>query len=145
MIKIFLLGILTLTFPLKTTAQNISPQQNTFILAKAVKLGRGKAYSIVSTTELNLSKINLDKSCCQQCADCNKKTGQCLACNQDYYLNNGQCVSCPQNASCNNGISFICQDNYYKVHETCAAICNQVVCQTGYKTSSQTNGCCCVP
>lgn len=145
MIKILLGLILTVACPFETTAQNFLNLSDSFMLAKAVKLGRGKTYSIVSATEIDRSQINQDKSCCQQCANCDKKTGQCLACKQDYYLNNGQCVSCPQNASCDNGISFICQDNYYKVQETCAAICHQVVCKTGYKTSSQTNGCCCVP
>ena len=101
--KIFLL-FLFLTLPVSADAADIFNNTDSFDIAKAVKLGRGKAYSVAADSGLNTGtgKTEIAKSCSSGCSDCNTSTGWCDACQSRYAKDNaGKCHSCPSNcASC---------------------------------------------
>lgn len=145
--KLFFILALGVFMPAKLCAQNYIDDNGAFVLAKAVKLGRGSAYSVAADAKINGSgaggTINTDKTCDSHCADCNTSTGNCNSCAEGYYLKNGKCGSCPANATCSNGETFICKDYYYKSGDSCQAICSGVSCKSGYKTAAATDSCCC--
>ena len=66
-----------------------------FQMAKAVKLGRGNAYSVSGQAEL-AGKTELTKEipCDKNCTSCDKTTGTCSKCAGGYYLNNNKCSLC---------------------------------------------------
>ena len=101
--KIFLL-FLFLTLPVSADAADIFNNTDSFDIAKAVKLGRGKAYSVAADSGLNTGtgKTEIAKSCSSGCSDCDTSTGWCDACQSRYVKDNaGKCHSCPSNcASC---------------------------------------------
>ncbi|MBQ8347546.1 MAG: hypothetical protein IJY17_08105, partial [Alphaproteobacteria bacterium] len=145
--KLFFILALGVFMPAELCAQNYIDDNGAFVLAKAVKLGRGSAYSVAADAKINGSgaggTINTDKTCDSHCADCNTSTGNCNSCAEGYYLKNGKCGSCPANATCSNGETFICKDYYYKSGDSCQAICSGVSCKSGYKTAAATDSCCC--
>ena len=145
--KLFVILALLAFMPADAHAKSYVDDNGAFVLAKAVKLGRGSAYSVAADAKINGSgaggTINTDKSCDSHCADCNTSTGNCNSCAEGYYLKNGKCRSCPANATCSNGETFICKDYYYKSGDSCPAICSGVSCKSGYKTAAATDSCCC--
>ncbi|MGN1080268.1 MAG: hypothetical protein ACI4TE_08885, partial [Alphaproteobacteria bacterium] len=145
--KLFVILALLAFMPAEANAESIYNDSGAFVLAKAVKLGRGKAYSVAADAQINGNggggTINTDKSCDSQCTDCNTSTGNCNSCAEGYYLKNGKCVACPVNATCSNGETFICKDYYYKSGDSCQAICSGVSCTSGYKTATSADSCCC--
>ncbi|MBP3402932.1 MAG: hypothetical protein J6L82_03370 [Alphaproteobacteria bacterium] len=145
--KLFFILALTAFMPTDVYAKNYIDDGKTFIIAKAVKLGRGNAYSVAADAKINNGggggKINTEKTCDSNCVDCNTSTGNCKSCAEGYYLKNGKCTSCPSNATCSNGEAFICKDYYYKSGNSCLAICSNVSCKSGYKTVGAADSCCC--
>lgn len=143
----FILALAAL-MPIGSSAQaeTIFNTDQSFTVAKAVKLGRGNSYSVATDSTVNTGQggqIETKKECSANCADCNTSTGKCNTCDSGYYLDNGKCVSCPSNASCSNGLSFTCNDYYYKSGNSCVGICNGVTCKSGYKAVSKATSCCC--
>lgn len=120
--KIFLL-FLFLTLPVSADAAGIFNNTGSFDIAKAVKLGRGKAYSVAADSGLNTGtgKTEIAKSCSSGCSDCNTSTGWCDACQSRYAKDNaGKCHSCPDNCtSClweyGNTVSCETCDSGYKL------------------------------
>lgn len=145
--KLFIILALLAFAPANIRAESYIDDGSAFVIAKAVKLGRGSAYSVAADAKINGNggggTLNTEKTCDSHCADCNTSTGNCNSCADGYYLKNGKCVSCPSNATCSNGDTFICKDYYYKSGDSCLAVCSGVTCKTGYKTAASADGCCC--
>ena len=144
--KLFIILSLLAFAPANVRAESYIDDGSAFVIAKAVKLGRGSAYSVAADAKINNGgggTLNTEKTCDSHCADCNTSTGNCNSCADGYYLKNGKCVSCPSNATCSNGDTFICKDYYYKSGDSCLAVCSGVTCKTGYKTAASADSCCC--
>lgn len=147
--KLYVILALATFMPIVSSASagSVFDTDHSFTVAKAVKLGRGNAYSITSETTISTgntgTEVNKEKKCESTCSDCNKSTGLCNTCQSGYYLENGKCVSCPANASCSNGLTFTCNDYYYKSGTSCVSICNGVTCKSGYEAVSKASSCCC--
>lgn len=87
--------------------------------AKAVKLGRGKAYSVATDAKLasgGNAKINTGKECDASCTTCDTTTGQCAGCSDGKRPDGNRCV-----------------DN-----------CYNITCKSGYTTEVSSDSCCCV-
>ena len=102
--KKFLFFLLCCAVPVTADAADIFNFNDSFNLAKAVKLGRGSAYSVAADSNVNTGtgKTEITKSCSTGCSDCDTSTGWCDACQSRYAKDNaGKCHSCPDNcASC---------------------------------------------
>ena len=89
--------------PLTAEAADLFNTNGSFKVAKAVKLGRGSAYSVSASSNVNTGgKISSKKTCSAGCSDCDTSTGWCNACKTRYAKDNaGKCHSCSSNcASC---------------------------------------------
>ena len=90
--------------PYAAEAGEILNVQDGFQLVKAVKLGRGNAYSVTADSSLNTGAgiTKISKRCSSGCSDCDISTGLCNACETRYAKDSaGQCHRCPSNcASC---------------------------------------------
>ena len=104
-----------------------------FTVAKAVKLGRGKAYKINGGQSFGKGGFEETKSCCAHCANCNTKTGECTACETGFELKNGKCEK------------KVCGNGTYERNGDCVAICTGVSCNAsqGYKAVAYNDSCCC--
>lgn len=141
----FILAVLSF-LPFKATANSVFDNNHSFVIAKAVKLGRSASKNIYSSSNLNNSgagKSELAKTCDKNCADCNTLNGVCGHCKSGYYLKNNVCVTCPDNATCSNGIAFMCNNKYYKVNDVCLSICSNINCSSGTSPQAEANSCCC--
>ena len=62
-------------------AESVFTDQGTFVIAKAVKLGRGNAYSVAADTTVDTGKTEIAKpQCDSSCTTCDNATGKCLGC-----------------------------------------------------------------
>ena len=87
--------------------------------AKAVKLGRGNAYSVAKDAKLasgGSAEINTKKECDASCTTCDTTTGQCTGCSDGKRPDGNRCV-----------------DN-----------CYNITCKSGYTTEVSSDSCCCV-
>ena len=86
--------------PYAAEAGEILNVQDGFQLVKAVKLGRGKAYSVATDASLNTGAGGTQiKNCPANCADCEDST-HCIVCKSGYGKHrSGECVACPDNCS----------------------------------------------
>ena len=144
--KLFLILAVLSFLPFKATANSVSDNNNSFVIARAVKLGRSTSKSIYSSANLNNSgagKAELAKTCDENCVSCNTQNGVCGHCKSGYYLKNNVCVTCPGNATCFNGIAFVCNNKYYASGDSCVAICTNVKCISGTTPKANNNSCCC--
>ena len=136
-----------------------------FAVAKAVKLGRGKAYKISGGQGFGSGGYNQqDKMCCAHCSSCDKTTGKCNGCEDGYTLQNNVCVEKTCDAHCRNcskGTCYNCESGYelkygkcekkvcgngtYERNGDCVAICTGVSCNAsqGYKAVAYNDSCCC--
>ena len=86
--------------PCAAEAGEILNVQDGFKIAKAVKLGRGNAYSVSANAHLNIGKTEIAEECDSNCADCETSSGYCNTCKSGYGLAmGGKCVSCGTNCS----------------------------------------------
>ena len=92
-----------------------------FQMAKAVKLGRGNAYSVGGQAELaGKTELIKEKPCDKNCVSCDKTTGTCSKCASGYYLYENACHTCPQYATCDGSDDFSCPaPQYFKIDLTC--------------------------
>ena len=90
--KMILIVVAVLISPFVFAAEQTVPDGNAFVIAKAVKLGRGKVYSVKGGKSYGAGRFKVEKKCCAFCADCNTATGKCLACESGFALKGGQCV-----------------------------------------------------
>ena len=141
----FILAVLSF-LPFTANAKNTFNDNDAFVIAKVVKLGRGSTNSFYSSNSLagnSSGKSELLKTCDKNCASCNTQNGVCGHCKSGYYLKNNVCVTCPGNATCSNGIAFVCNNKYYKLDDSCVAICTNVKCISGTSSKANDNSCCC--
>ena len=87
-----------------------------FQLAKAVKLGRGATVTSNLAGQIGgKAEMSTEKDCDPNCANCDKKTGTCLRCEENYYLYDNACHDCPQYAKCDGTSDFTCPvPEYFK-------------------------------
>lgn len=96
--------------------ESVFSNRGAFIIAKAVKLGRGNAYSVAADTTVDTGKTEIAKpQCDDSCTTCDTTTGKCVGCPSGKRPNGNRCV-----------------DN-----------CYNVVCKSGYTTVNTADGCCC--
>ena len=145
-------------------AQTVFNDAESFAVAKAVKLGRGKAYKISGGQGYGKSTFEEEKQCCAHCSSCDKSTGKCNGCEDGYTLQNNVCVEKTCDAHCRNcskGICYDCESGYelkygkcekkvcgngtYERNGDCVAICTGVSCNTaeGFKPVAYSDSCCC--
>ena len=115
--------------------------ENPIILAKAVKLGRGNAYSVTAHAKISAWETGID--CHDQCKSCDTTTGTCSVCNTGYYLQNNICITCPANAQCDNGLDYVCANTFYKSRDECINICSNITCVDGTLPVASADKCCC--
>ncbi len=114
----------------------IFADHDAFVIAKAVKLGRGNAYSVVANSEINTAQNELKKGECEENSDCSGNK-RCI---------NNKCVDYCYNISCiagytteenSNGCCCVslCSDNC----TNCSSSGSCTQCKSGYYLS---NGAC---
>ncbi len=139
--KKYLLVIFIVFLPFSAIAEVEKTED--FMIAKAVKLGRGNAYFI--SVPMEISALKSGKDCHEKCKTCDRTTGLCSACDTGYYLQNNTCISCPENAKCENGQTYVCEDTFYKKDDECINICSNVKCIDGISPAVFADRCCCNP
>lgn len=123
------------------------------VQAKAVKLGRGNAYSVAADTKLNngagSAKVDAEKKCDSSCSTCDTATGKCIGCPTGKRPDGARCVDNCYNVTCadtkfttvNTGTSCCCETNPDTAPDpiTCPANCTEcssssqcTVCDSGY-------------
>lgn len=111
----------------------IFADHDAFVIAKAVKLGRGNAYSVVANSEINTAQNELKKGECEENSDCSGNK-RCI---------NNKCVDYCYNISCiagytteenSNGCCCVslCSDNC----TNCSSSGSCTQCKSGYYLSS---------
>lgn len=87
-----------------------------FQLAKAVKLGRGATVTSGIAGQIGgKAEMSTERECDPNCENCDKKTGECLRCKENYYLYDNACHDCPQYAKCDGTPDFTCPvPEYFK-------------------------------
>ena len=118
--------------PLASQAEKFLNLNESFTVARAVKLGRSSAVSSQTIAIQNTGTISMLKECDPNCANCNKVSGVCNSCTSNRYLSNNLCLFCPGNATCN-GVSFSCRAGYYKNGQSCSR-CSANTYSTGGAT-----------
>lgn len=115
-----------------------------FQLARATKLGRGKAYSIGGGQSFGAqTEYQKEIACDSNCAVCDKTTGTCSQCRTGYYLNGNVCSSCL--SAINN--CLVCSDARTCLRCDAPAIltadkmCRICACSDGTKCNAQTAEC----
>ena len=137
--------------PLTAEAADLFNTNGSFKVAKAVKLGRGSAYSVSASSNVNTGgKISSKKTCSAGCSDCDTSTGWCNACMSRYAKDNaGKCHPCPSNcASCwmEYGTQISCEtcDSGYKLASKSVSgsgpfYCEEEACYAGYYRTGSNN------
>ncbi len=143
--KLLLTALLcALSFTTARAAESAFDAAGAFVVAKAVKLGRGKAYKIQSGQSFgSQTEFQQEISCGDHCADCDKTTGKCRKCDNGWLLDNGICTICPEHASCDGSDVFSCDSYYVKDRGECVGVCAAKTCDTGYKPVAYANECRC--
>lgn len=126
--KIFTyLAVLLSVFSFNTNAESTEPlfsQSGSFLLAKAVKLGRGSSVSTLDGSKFVGSRIKTPE-CSENCLNCNSLTGKCDTCESGYYLSSaGNCLPCSVSdcAECDAmGYCAVCEDGYSLENGECIA------------------------
>ena len=124
--------------------------------AKAVKLGRGNAYSVAADAKLNSGKTEIAKpQCDSSCTTCDNATGKCLGCPSGKRPSGNRCVDNCYNVVCKSGyttevsgnscccVATSCPSGQRLENGKCVANCTGVTCKSGYKAVSNDTGCCC--
>lgn len=112
-------------FPFTGYSKSFLRIDDSFSLAKAVKLGRSSVKSNNLLSSYNTGKNELpQKECDPNCLSCDTTTGQCFLCESDRYLNDNLCLVCPEKADCN-GKTFTCNSGYAENdrHDGCVISC----------------------
>ena len=129
---LFYLVFLCSLAPIASNAEDFLKLNESFTVARAVKLGRSSAASSQTIAIQNTGTISMLKECDSNCANCNKVTGVCTSCTSNRYLSNNLCLFCPEKATCN-GVSFSCRAGYYKNGQSCSR-CSANTYSTGGAT-----------
>ena len=112
--------------PLTAEAADLFNTNGSFKVAKAVKLGRGSAYSVSASSNVNTGgKISSKKTCSAGCSDCDTTTGTCNACSGGYYNAGGTCIACSTIPVSNGTCTYCMGDEDY-------VSCEGAKCNTGY-------------
>ncbi len=112
--------------PLTAEAADLFNINGSFKVAKAVKLGRGSAYSVSASSNVNTGgKISSKKTCSAGCSDCDTTTGTCNACSGGYYNAGGTCIACSTIPVSNGTCTYCMGDEDY-------VSCEGAQCNTGY-------------
>ena len=127
--------------------------------AKAVKLGRGNAYSVAADTSLNTgagsTKVDTEKKCDSSCSTCDTTTGKCIGCPSGKRPDGSRCVDSCYNIVCKSGyttevtsdgcccVATSCPSGQRLENGKCVANCTGVTCKSGYTAVSNSTGCCC--
>ena len=124
--KKLLFFLICCAVPITADAANIFNFNDSFNIAKAVKLGRGSAYSVNASSNLNPGgQISDKKSCSTGCTSCDTSTGTCSGCSGGYYLSGGTCVACSTIPVRNGTCAYCMGDEDY-------VSCERAECNTGY-------------
>ncbi len=141
---LLLAGLLIAAAPGESTATSVFADQEGFVIAKAVKLGRGNAYSVAADPEINTGQpdVELKKGECETNEEC-PSDEKCMG---------YKCVDvCTQPTG--NGISYAkicgglnCIPDPNTPHAfKCVDACYNVTCPAGQTTSLSGSSCKCIP
>ena len=126
--------------PLTAEAADLFNTNGSFKVAKAVKLGRGSAYSVSASSNVNTGgKISSKKTCSAGCSDCDTTTGTCTGSNGGSSSSSGSSSSCTPTIgyTCVNGVKTKC------MYEGCASCATDtlkcVSCKPGYAYTAGSN------
>ena len=133
--------LLCCSVPIMANAADIFNFNDSFNLAKAVKLGRGSAYSVSTSSNLNTgtgkTEIAEKAECDANCSKCDTATGTCSSCKSGRYLSDNLCLLCQKDDIADKASSA--NQNVTK----CAAFgttsdgeCNCLSCKPGYVDST---------
>lgn len=147
---LLLAWLLTVATPGNKTAEaSVFADQEGFFIAKAVKLGRGNAYSIAADASLNTGAN-----------DTQLKKGECETneeCPSDKKCMSYKCVDNCYNISCKSGytteltsngcccVPSSCPSGQRAEGYACVNNCAGVNCINGYFAVPSSKGCCCEP
>ena len=97
---LFCFSLICCIVPMTVTAADLFNTSDSFKVAKAVKLGRGKAYSVATVSGVNTGSGGTQiKECPENCADCDDSTS-CKVCKSGYgQYKSGKCIPCPSHCS----------------------------------------------
>ena len=125
--KKLLFFLICCAVPITAGAAGLFDAGSSFQIAKAVKLGRGSAYSVAADSNVNTGtgKTEFAKSCSTGCSDCDTSTGTCSGCSGGYYLSGGTCVACSTIPVSNGTCTYCLGDEDY-------VSCEGAKCNTGY-------------
>ena len=107
-------------------AAGVFNDSESFVVARAFKLGRGKAVSIYSNGHLgsvDANKNTIDENgtktentfqipCDKNCASCDTKTGTCSACKSSFKLENNACTYVPSAQDLDTGCLMNCGQGF---------------------------------
>ena len=107
-------------------ATGVFNDSESFVVARAFKLGRGKAVSIYSNGHLgsvDANKNTIDENgtktentfqipCDKNCASCDTKTGTCSACKSSFKLENNACTYVPSAQDLDTGCLMNCGQGF---------------------------------
>ena len=163
--KKFICFLLCCAVPVTADAAGLFNFNDSFDIAKAVKLGRGSRQNSQNWITLGGGGAQIAKECDNNCSVCDTATGKCSTCKTGYIVSNGTCVqekSCVSQCSeCNKltGVCSACKSPYLisgnvcvqeKSCDTNCSDCNILTevcsaCKSGYLLSSnscvQEKGC----
>lgn len=123
---LFSFFLICCAMPITAGAAGLFDVGSSFNIAKAVKLGRGSAYSVNASSNLNPGgQISDKKSCSTGCTSCDTSTGTCSGCSGGYYLSGGTCVACSTIPVSNGTCTYCLGDEDY-------VSCEGAKCNTGY-------------
>ena len=123
---LFFFFLICCAMPLTAGAADLFNTGGSFKVAIAVKLGRGNAYSVSTSSNVNTGgQISAKKSCSTGCSDCDTTTGNCNACSGSYYNAGGKCVACSTIPVSNGTCTYCMGDESY-------VSCEGAKCNTGY-------------
>lgn len=121
-------------------------------LAKAVKLGRGNAYSVAADAKLNngagSAKVDTEKKCDSSCSTCDTATGKCIGCPKGKRPDGARCVDNCYNVTCsdtkfttvNTGTSCCCETDPDAAPDPITCPVNCTACSSSSQCTACNNG-----
>ncbi len=139
------LAVLLSVCAFDAAAENQKPlfdQDNSFTIAKAVKLGRGKSSAYNMGANLNTgsgTQMDTSKKCDSSCSTCDTTTGKCTGCQTNYIPNGSGCSKCPTGTFASAG-DTVCSKCTSPSNGTCNGCyppgeridCYDLTCDDGY-------------
>ncbi len=132
-----ILLFLCCAIPLTVYAAEMLNTQNSFQLARAVKLGRGQTNPAFLGSDFVPPETHFVQQCAEHCSSCNQENGVCSGCDTGYTLQNNKCIlaSCPAGKYLNGSECSSCSSAISGC-STCTSATNCTLCSSSYFLSN---------